>query len=400
MAERRTILYLHTTSEVGGSDVSLTRLVGGLNRAVYRAVVALPSDGPLVARLREAGADVLVVPQMWKLTSRRGWGYLVGYVLNFPRALWALRRVIRRERVDLLHTNTIHILYGGPVAWLTRTPHVWHIREIVWQKGWLRRLELWMARHLATRIIVTSDAIAAMFGRTHQQPAHLVKVSNGIETDRFQPGTAPAVRAALGAPDGRIVIGIVCRLDVWKGVDVFLDAAARVVQACETARRPCPRFAVVGGPVIGLEAYADELRRKATTLGLDPHLVWTGWTYGPGDMPDVHRALDILVLASTEPEPFGLVVVEGMATGRPVIATAHGGPCELLEDGVSGLLVPPRDPDAMAAAMQRLIDAPALAQTMGAAGRRRAETHYSSTAYIAGVVRVYDDVCASAAGTS
>ena len=117
-------------------------------------------------------------------------------------------------------------------------------------------------------------------------------------------------------------------------------------------------------------------------------------------MPDVHRALDILVLASTEPEPFGLVVVEGMATGRPVIATAHGGPCELLEDGVSGLLVPPRDPDAMAAAMQRLIDAPALAQTMGAAGRRRAETHYSSTAYIAGVVRVYDDVCASAAGTS
>jgi glycosyltransferase involved in cell wall biosynthesis len=394
MRKRRTILYLHTTSEVGGSDVSLTRLVGGLDRDALRAVVALPSDGPLVARLRDAGADVVVMPELMKLTSRRGWMYLAGYVLNFPRALWALRQVIRRESIDLLHTNTIHILYGGPIAWLTGTPHVWHIREIVWQKGWLRRLEIWMARHLATRVIATSDAVAAMFGPPDQRPAHLVKVSNGIETDRFHPGEATAMRAALGVSAEQTLIGIVCRLDVWKGVDDFLDAAARVVRD-----RPSARFVVVGGPVIGLEFYAAELRVKATTLGLDPFLVWTDWRYGPNEMPEVHRAIDILVLASSEPEPFGLVVVEGMASGRPVVATAHGGPCELLEDGVSGLLVPPRDPDAMAAAIRRLIDDPAMAHAMGAAGRVRAETHYSSRAYLAGVHRVYDDVFATAGGT-
>jgi glycosyltransferase involved in cell wall biosynthesis len=394
MRKRRTILYLHTTSEVGGSDVSLTRLVGGLDREAWRAVVALPSDGPLVARLRDAGADVVVMPELMKLTSRRGWLYLIGYVLNFPRALWALRQLIRREPIDLLHTNTIHILYGGPIAWLTGTPHVWHIREIVWQKGWLRRLEIWMARHLATRIIATSDAVAAMFGPPDQRPAHLVKVSNGIETDHFHPGDAIAMRAPLGVAAGQTLIGIVCRLDVWKGVDDFLDAAARVVRD-----RPSARFVVVGGPVIGLESYAAGLRAKATALGLDPFLVWTDWRYGPDEMPGVHRAIDILVLASSEPEPFGLVVVEGMASARPVIATAHGGPCELLEDGVSGLLVPPREPGALAAAMRRLIDDPAMAHAMGAAGRRRAETHYSSRAYLAGVHRVYDDVFATAGGT-
>lgn len=387
-----TILYLHTTSEVGGSDVSLARLVEGLDRDRYRAIVALPSDGPLVPRLRAAGAAVVVMPVLKKLTSRKGWGYLVGYACNFPRALWALRGVIRREQVALVHTNTIHNLYGGPAAWFTGTPHVWHIREIVWQRGWLRRLELWMARHLATRVIVTSDAVAAMFGTVTARPRHLVKVSNGIETDRFHPGTAADRREAWGVAATDTLIGIVCRLDVWKGVDVFLDAAARVA-----ADRPSARFVVVGGPVIGLEDYAASLRARATALGLDARLTWTDWQFGPADMPAVHRAIDVLVLASTEPEPFGLVVVEGMASGRPVIATAHGGPCEIVVDGVTGVLVPPKDAEALAEAMRSLVDAPSRARTMGEAGRRRAVAEYSSEAYLAGVHRVYADVVAERA---
>lgn len=383
------ILYLHTTSEVGGSDVSLVRLVEGLDRRRYRACVALPSDGPLVPRLTAAGARVIVVPAMLKLTSRRGWPYLARYVLNFPRALWVLARLIRREHIRLIHTNTIHILYGGPVAWLTRTPHVWHIREIVWQKGWLRRLELWMARRLATRVVVTSEAVAAMFGPPESRPSTLVKVANGVETDLFHPGDAPALRAALGVSPEHTLVGIVCRLDVWKGVDVFIDAAALVARD-----RPDVRFVVVGGSVAGLEHYASALRAQATARGVDAVLSWTDWTYGPLQMPEVHRALDILVLASSQPEPFGLVVVEGMASARPVIATAHGGPCELVVDGVTGLLVTPGDPAALAAAIRALVDDRARARAMGAAGRARAEAHYSSHAYIAGVHRVYDDVAA------
>lgn len=391
--ELRSILYLHTTSEVGGSDVSLVRLIEGLDRALYRAVVALPSDGPLVARLKAAGATVIILPAMMKLTSRRGWAYLAGYVLNFPRALWALRRVIRREHIALIHTNTIHILYAGPVAWLTHTPHVWHIREIVWQKNWLRRLELWMARNLATRIVVTSDAIAAMFGPRDARPSTLVKVSNGIETDRFHPGDASALRTTLGVLPSQTLVGIVCRLDVWKGVDVFLDAAAQVARD-----RPDVRFVVAGGPVIGLEQYANTLRAQASARGLDSVLTWTDWTYGPADMPEVHRAIDILVLASSQPEPFGLVVVEAMASGRPVIATAHGGPCELVEDGVTGVLVTPGDADALASAIRALVDDHDRARAMGVAGRLRAQSHYSSQSYIAGIHRVYADVWADAGG--
>lgn len=387
MPDVQTILYLHTTSEVGGSDVSLVRLVEGLDRTRYRAVVALPSDGPLVPRLRAAGAVVVVMPVLKKLTSRKGRGYLFGYVFSFPRALWALRTLIRRERVRLIHTNTIHNLYGGPVSWITGVPHVWHIREIVWQFGWLRRVELWMARHLATRIIATSEAVAAMFGAPEARPRTLVTVSNGIETDRFTPGDAATLRGTWGVSAEMTVVGVVCRLDVWKGVEVFLDAAAEVA-----ADRPSARFVVVGGPVIGLEAYAASLRARATALGLDGNVTWTDWQFSPSDMPAVHRAIDLLVLPSTEPEPFGLVIVEAMATARPVIATAHGGPCELVVDGVTGVLVPPGDVLALARAIRTLMDDPDRAAAMGAAGRDRAIAHFSSAAYIAGVHRVYADV--------
>jgi glycosyltransferase involved in cell wall biosynthesis len=386
----RRILFLHTTSEIGGSDVSLVRLVERLDRRDYEACVALPSDGPLVPRLSAAGARVFVMPELFKLTSRRGRLFLAAFALNYPRAIWRLVRLIHRERIAIVHTNTIHNLYGFAAARLARVPHVWHIREIVWQSGPLKRLELWFARRWSTCIIVTSDAVASMFGPRERWPRQLIKIPNGVETDRFSPGGAAAMRQELRAAPDQTLIGIVCRLDVWKGVEVFLEAAAAVAAA-----RPQARFAVVGGPIIGLESYEGELIRRAERLGLADRVCFTRWRFGPAAMPEVHRALDVLVLASTEPEPFGLVILEAMATAKPVIATAHGGPCEICVDGETGLLVPPRDPAAMARAMTVLIDDPARARAMGEAGRHRVLAMYTAERYVAAIVNVYRQVLAA-----
>ena len=381
------ILYLHTTSEIGGSDISLVRLVERLDRRLFTPLVVLPSDGPLVQRLRAAGATVVIMPTLWKLTSRRGRLYLVAFALHFPIAVWSLVRFIRREHVAIVHTNTIHNFYGGAAAKWAGVPHVWHIREIVWQYAALRRLELWLVRHWSTRIVVTSDAIAAMFDAPPGRPAQLVKVPNGIEADRFSPGDGSRVRRDLGVLPEQPLVGTACRLDDWKGVDVFLDAAAEVARS-----HPAARFVVVGGPVIGQEPYAEALKQQASRLGLDGRLHFTDWRYGPEDMPDVHRALDVFVLASTQPEPFGLVVIEAMATGKPVIATRQGGPMEIVQDGVTGLLVAPRDASALAAAIRSLLDDPARAHAMGDAGRRRALAEYTTEKYIAGIERVYGDI--------
>lgn len=381
------ILFLHTTSEIGGSDVSLARLVEGLDPARYAIVVALPSDGPLVVKLRSAGARVEIMPALMKLTSRRGTGFLWRFALNYPRAILELVRLIRREQINIVHTNTIHNLYGVTAARVAGVPHIWHFREIVWQSALLRRVELTMARWWSTRIIVTSRAVAGMYGAESSWPVQLVLVPNGVEADRFSPGDGERVRRDLDMAPGQPLVGIVCRLDAWKGVDDFLSAAALVAAADHEAA-----FVVVGGPIIGQEAYETQLRTKANELGLGRRVRFTGWTYGPAAMPDVHRALDILVLASREAEPFGLVLLEATATGKPVVATAHGGPLDIVEDGRTGDLVPPGDAKAMAAAIVALLRDPARRARMGALARERVLTHYTAAQYVAGIEAVYREL--------
>lgn len=381
------VLFIHIMSEIGGSDLSLVRLVEGLDKTKYSAVVALPADGPNVQKLTAAGARVEIVPSMLKPTSRKGFWYRIRYVLNFPRGVIALYSLIRRERVAIVHTNTIHNLYGVIAARLAGVPHVWHFREIVWQSGLLRRLELWMARHLTARIVVTSDSIAEMYGPRERWPVHLIKVPNGIETDRFMPGDGARVRAELNVRPDQVLVGIVCRLDPWKGVETFLEAAALA-----SIREPEAVFAVVGGPIIGQESYEVTLQRKARDLGISERVRFTSWRYKPDDMPALHRALDILVLASVEPEPFGLVVLEAMSTGKPVIATRHGGPLEIIEDGRSGDLVAPNDTVAMADAIVALIDDPARRARVGALARERVLAHYSAERYVAGIEAIYREL--------
>lgn len=370
MAARR-ILFLHTTSEVGGSDVSLAHIVERLDRARFEPLVALPADGPLVPRLERAGARVFVVPRMKKLTSRKGKAWLGAFAANYPLGVAALASLIRRERVDIVHTNTIHNLYGWSAARLTGRAHVWHIREIVWQNAALRAIERALARRFSTRVVITSDAVGRLFERDGALPANVVKIPNGVDVRRFRPGASDRVRRDFGIAAGAPLIGAAARMDVWKGLDDFIEAAAIVARA-----RPQARFVIAGGPIEGLEAYEQTLASLARDRGLDGVLHFAGWRYGPDAMPAFYQSLDICVLPSREAEPFGLVVLEAMASARPVIATAHGGPLEIVRDGETGVLVEPRNPAAMASAIVALVDDPARASAMGRAGRERVTAEY------------------------
>lgn len=384
----RRVLYLHTTSEVGGSDVSLVRLVERLDRTRFQPIVALPSDGPLVARLETAGCPVAIVPRMKKLTSRHGVAFLALFALNYPFAIRRLAQLVRDERVDLVHTNTIHNLYGVGAARVTGRPHVWHVREIVWQSGPIRRLERWLAG-FADRVVVTSDAVGGMFadGRGGLAP-NVRKVPNGVDLHEFRPGPPDGrVQADLGLPGEAPLVGVVCRLDAWKGVDVFLRAAAQVAAVV-----PAARFVVVGGAIAGQEAHARELEQLAGSLGLGDAVRFAGWRYGPADMPGVFRALSVLVLPSKEPEPFGLVLLEAMACGVPVVATDHGGPREICVTGETGLLAPPGDATALAGAIRSLLADPGRAREMGMAGRQRVEALYDQRETVRRLEAMYDEL--------
>jgi glycosyltransferase involved in cell wall biosynthesis len=385
----RNVLFLHTTSEVGGSDVSLAHIVERLDRARFVPLVALPSDGPLVPRLERAGARVHILPGMRKLTSRRGAAGLARFAAGYPRAVASLVSLIRREHVDIVHTNTIHNLYGWAAARVARRPHIWHVREIVWQNAALRRIERALALRHSARVIVTSDAVAAMFLQDGGLPPHVVKLPNGVDTARFEPGESDIVRRDFGIPAGAPIVAAAARMDVWKGLEDFIEAAALV-----HAMLPQAHFVIAGGAITGLEDYAASLRSLASARGLDGILHFADWRYGPDAMPGFYQSVDVVALPSREAEPFGLVVLEAMASAKPVIATAQGGPLEIVEDGNTGLLVPPRSPRQLANAMVRLVDDPRTAMQMGAAGRARVAAAFDIDVTVRRLQALYDQVVA------
>jgi glycosyltransferase involved in cell wall biosynthesis len=188
----------------------------------------------------------------------------------------------------------------------------------------------------------------------------------GAEVDRFDPDRLmppAAARARLGLPAAGPIIGIVSRLQRWKGIHVVIDAMDLLRRTHSTAH-----CIVVGGRHALEPHYEDDLERQIASLGLTEQVTLVGLQ---ANVPEWMQAMDVIVHASDQ-EPFGIVVIEAMALGKPVIAGSGGGPAEIITDGVDGLLVPYGDVIAMAGALRRFLDDPSFAAQVGAAARERA----------------------------
>jgi glycosyltransferase involved in cell wall biosynthesis len=261
----------------------------------------------------------------------------------------------------LVHTNSTKMhLIAGAAARLRRLPVLWHMRDLMTDPGarsWLRRA----VGMIQPEVIAISDAVAGQF---EGMPCNVRVVPNGIPIESFTPGPpSEGLREDVGLPEGVPVACVVGRLTPWKGHRTLLRAWPKV-----TARIPDAHLLVVGEVAFWEDDYDAELGALAEEVGVADRVVWAGFRE---DVPDVLRMVDLLILASTD-EPFGRVVIEGMAAGLPVVATASGGVPEIVVEGETGLLVPPEEPEPMGDAIAQVLSDPARARVMGEAGRVRA----------------------------
>jgi glycosyltransferase involved in cell wall biosynthesis len=367
------VLYLHHVGELSGAETSLRLLLRHLDRVRMRPLFAGPATGRFPAALVADGVTTL--PLTFGPLRR------VGGVLGAARRLVGL---VRAHSIDLLHANGPQTnVPAGLAGRIAGVPVVWHARNLVAGEMWDVDRAL---APLATRIVCNADAIRRRFAGSRGWDRS-VTIVNAVDTREFHPGVPRApFRRELGVPDGAPLFGIVGRVGLGKGHEHFAEAALRLLRGGLDAH-----FVVVGDPLFDEDAWrADTLHRLVKDAGRDDRVRFVGYRR---DVPAVMRGLDVLVLAS-DAEPCGRVLFEAMASGTAIVATASGGTPEIVRDGVEALLVPPRDPAALAEAMRTLAADSSLRARVGAAGIARVTAHFTIERYVERMLAVYDDALA------
>lgn len=371
MHARIRVLEFINSFHIGGTERQFIALVRGLAEAGHEVHVGcLRNRGQFRGDLpSELPVREYAMPSLKSVTA--------------ARRVLELARYLRRHRIEVVHAaglyaNVVTVAAGR----LAGTPVVLASVADLGQT-WLPTLERAqrLVCRLADGVVINARAVGRRLQDEGWAPDRLHVVHNGVEA-RKRPATdgGTALREELGIPAGAPLVGVVGRLSEWKGIDHFLDAAARVAR-----EHPEVWFLVVGGPNAGGEAYAEELRRRAANLDLGERTVFTGFRT---DVPEILPGLTISVQPSLS-EGLSNVILESMAAGLPMVVTDVGGNPELIRDGVDGLVVPPADPPALAAAIGRLLDAPESARAMGLSAWRSASERFSLDEMVEHTLELY-----------
>ncbi len=365
MSAPRSLAVLHVDPErgLGGGERQVLGLVEHLHHAGVRQTVAAHPDGRLAPIVAQLGVGV--VP----LAIRNHLDVL---------AAWRLSGLLARERYDILHFHTAraHAMaalvgagrgFSRGVARIVTRRMDYRLRG-----GWYTRR---LYNHEVQAVVAISDGVRAMLIESGVEAARITVVPSGVEADRFVPsaGARATTRARLAAPEGACVLVVVGALEARKGHAVLLDALARLGD---------PRLIVwcagEGGARPALEA-------QRAGLGLEAQVRWLGRV---DDVADLLAGADVMVMPSHQ-EGLGVAALEAMAAGLPVIASRVGGLPEAVVDGATGLLVPPNDAAALAAAIARLAADPELRRRFGAAGSARVRARFTMAGMAAATLAVY-----------
>ena len=396
------IAFLSVSAEMGGSEASLLELVRGVRRLspTSEPVVVVPREGPLGARVRDSGGAVRVLPMPaalarfgeWSLggpadIARRGGALLgaAGAIGGYRRALSSL---LTELQPDVIHTNGFKLHILGSRSAPAGIPVVWHIHEYLSHRPLSRRL---LRHHVsrASAVVANSRSVADDVLGALGAGTPVSSIYNAVDLDEFAPDGITAdldARAQLPPPPpGTMRVGLVATFARWKGHETFLRAIQQMGSA------PIRAY-IIGAPVYdtaGSQYTLEELRALAASLGVADRVGFTGFVDRPAS---AMRALDVVVHASTEPEPFGLVIAEGLACGKPVVVSAAGGAAELVEDDVDALTSAPGDADALARALTRCVTDAPLRARLGSAARRTAVRRFDPDVFAREFLELYERV--------
>ncbi|MEZ5416188.1 MAG: glycosyltransferase family 4 protein [Vicinamibacterales bacterium] len=385
------VLYCESNMDgtIGGSHYCLLWLVENLDRTQFTPLVTFYEDHALVPRFR-AAAETLIIPPRDPVTWGAGIRGLIGLPLGLVRrAVNAVRfagRVmgfvsfLREHQIALVHqNNSIKRHHDWMLAaLLAGVPYVAHERGINHSFSWLDRF----LGERAALIIPMSKSIMGFMVAAGVPPGNIRVLYDGLDPERVKPArTAEALRREYGVRPDQPIIGIVGNIRVWKGQETVVRALIELLEA-----QPDVVCFFVGASTPGDRPYREQLDALIAGAGIADHVRFTGYQADPASFVNM---MDVVIHASVEPEPFGMVVLEAMAQRKPIVGSRAGGVVEMVIDGETGYTFPPGDAAELASRLRELLGDREKAVRMGQAGYQRLVDAFSIPQYMHGITSVY-----------
>jgi glycosyltransferase involved in cell wall biosynthesis len=388
--DRITILFVHASSDLYGSDKVLLDLLLNLDQNRFKPIVILPGKGPLFDSIQHAGIEVHDLTLARIARSGFSPAGIVTLVVNIIVSLIAISKVVAGRKIDIIHSNTLAVVSGALWALCSNAKHLWHVHEIIEHPDIINTYYPRLVNLLSCKVVANSAATREwLVSRSPGLRSKTITILNGLcHKEMVAIPEISRIRSFCTTSDGEVVVALVGRINRLKGHKILVDAleilAAKGIRGI--------RALIVGSPPPGQEHFKTDLCtyiHESSVAGMITLMDFTA------DIWPVWAACDIAVVPSTEPESFGMVAIEAMSAHKPVIASNHGGLVEIVEDGITGLLVPPQDAGALAVALESLVSDPVRRKEMGERGFQRQKEFFSLEAYTTAFESQYIEIASS-----
>ncbi len=385
----KTILYIHQAAELYGSDKTLLDLVESIDkRSGFNVIVVLPNDGPLKSLLLKKGIQVLTLPVIKISREVFKPHKLIALLFSIYPLCRLLKKALGETTVDIVHSNTLAVLLGAFYAKFNGIKHVWHVHEIIRKPVVVKKAYPLIVKYFSDKVVFNSKASMEFLTENNQGLKKISEVNlNAIsrEIDFIDKNERDQIRHEFfNATDKDLVLGLVGRISKWKGQDLLLKAFSELHQDY-----PSLKLVFIGSAPPNQEYLVKELNNQIRTLKLDNRCKIVPFQE---DIWPIWDAIDIGVIPSKEPEPFGLVALEAMLSKKPLIVAEHGGLLEIVKEGETGYFFKPNDVISLTNTIEKLITNESALLSFGEAGYKRANKFFSIDKHIHSFVEIYKNL--------
>lgn len=376
------IMYLHAGAEFYGADKVLLDLVTGLDKNIFNPIVVLPCEGVLVDKLKDNNIKVEVLS--YPILRRKYFNIkgIINYVKNYFYYSKKLIKIAKDNEINIIHINTAAVLEGIFIKLRLKKALLWHIHEIIVNPKFLSKFLSKIIARFSNKVIVVSNAVKQHLEQEAKFKNNLQIIYNGVDNNIYNPNNSITyLFDDFKIPKESIRVGMVGRVNSWKGQKDFLEAMTPILKKEKSV------YAIlVGGVFEGEEYRLTNLKKYINSLDVKKQIIISDFR---SDSKNIHNFFDIFVLPSTNPDPLPTVVLEAMASAKPIVAYRHGGVCEMVKENYNGFFAEVKNFNSLSEQIEKLIVDKEKMEKFGKHSLERQKELFSLQNYINNFEEIY-----------